>query len=198
MSRRPSRSTSTVSSRSAYIPQPEALILPGVPVGEHAPEILHDIVHPHEQTERTLVDQDGSLHLDLEDEEHDKEVTAWKTLPWWKRPSPYWLVFGTPLASIGAAAVIAPRVEMYTILACRVHAPEYEPNSIHPVQPHSTLSMNTMGTEDWFTLDVPSIAHEPAQPVSLYIPASPSPSMQLVPDRNQCASDPVVQAAVAQ
>ncbi|OJA15918.1 hypothetical protein AZE42_11216 [Rhizopogon vesiculosus] len=60
------------------------------------------------------------------------------------------------------------------------------------------LSMDTTGTEDWFTLDVPSVAHESAQPVSLYIPASPSPLKQLVPDRNQCASDPVVQAAVAQ
>src|SRR5882757_2632875 len=91
MSRRPSRSTSTVSSRSAYIPRHEGLILPGVPVGEQATEILHDIVHPHEQTEHTLVDQHESFHLNPEDEEHDEEVTAWKALPWWKRPSPYWL-----------------------------------------------------------------------------------------------------------
>jgi hypothetical protein len=48
------------------------------------------MVHPGEQTELTLVDQDESLHLDLEDEEHDEEVTSWKALPWWKRPSPYW------------------------------------------------------------------------------------------------------------
>ncbi|OJA15920.1 hypothetical protein AZE42_11218 [Rhizopogon vesiculosus] len=198
MSRRPSRNTSIVSSRSAYMPQPEGLILPSVPVGEQAPEILYDIVHPHEQTEHTLVDQDGSFHLDIEDEEHDAEVTAWKALPWWKRPSPYWLILGTPLASIGVAAVIAPRVEMFTILACRVHAPEYEPNNIYPVQSHSVLSMNTTGTEGWFTLDVPSVTYESPQPMSMYIPVSPSPLKQLVPDRNQCASDPVVQAAVAQ
>ncbi|OAX37210.1 MFS general substrate transporter [Rhizopogon vinicolor AM-OR11-026] len=198
MSQRPSRNTSTVSSRSAHIPQPKGLILPGVPVGEQAPEILHDIVHPHEQTEHTLGDQDGSSHLDLEDKEHDEEVAKWKALPWWKRPSPYWLIFGSPLSSIGAAAVVAPRVEMYTILACRVYAPEYEPNNIYLVQPLSMLSMNTTGNEDWFTPDVPSIAHESAQPVSLYIPASPSPSKQNSPDRNKCASDPVVQATVAQ
>ncbi|OJA18418.1 hypothetical protein AZE42_06990 [Rhizopogon vesiculosus] len=179
MSQRPSRNTS----------QPEGLILPGVPVAEQAPEILH---------EHTLGDQDGSSHLDLEDKEHDEEVTTWKALPWWKRPSPYWLIFGSPLSSIGAAAVVAPRVEMYTILACRARAPEYEQNNIHLVQPLSMLSMNTTGTKDWFTLDVPNIAHESAQPVSVYIPASPSPSKQNSPDRNKCASDPVVQATVAQ
>ncbi|OJA18416.1 hypothetical protein AZE42_06992 [Rhizopogon vesiculosus] len=99
---------------------------------------------------------------------------------------------------MGSAAIIAPQVEIYTLLACRVHVPEYEPNNIHLVQPLSMLSMNTTGTEDWFTLDMPSVAHESARPVSLYIPANLGPSGRLFPDRNQCASDPVVQAAVAQ
>jgi hypothetical protein len=105
--------------------------------------------------------------------------------------SPTRLIFGTPIASIGFSAVIAARVEMYTMLACRVHAPKYEPIGMNLIQPHS-VSMNTTGTS---TLDIPSIAHESVQPVTVYIPA---PSEQHVPDRNQCASDPVVQAAVAQ
>ncbi|KAG1782638.1 major facilitator superfamily domain-containing protein [Suillus placidus] len=179
MSRRSSRNTSVVSSRGGYIPQSEGLILPSGPVDEHT---LHDLVHPHQQPERTLVGQDGSFQLDREDEEHDEEVTAWKALPWWKRPSPYWLVFATPLASMGFSAVIGPRVEMYTVLACRVHAPElqYEPNDMrHLAQPHSmALSMNTART--------------------LHDGLNTGPQQSHVPDRDRCASDPVVQAAVAQ
>ncbi|KAG0699659.1 major facilitator superfamily domain-containing protein [Suillus ampliporus] len=198
MSRRPSRNTSVVSSRNAYIPQPEGSILPG---GEQATEILHDIVHP--QSERTLVDQDGSSQLDREDEEHDEEVTAWKALPWWKRPSPYWLVFGTPLVSIGFSAVIAPRVEIYTVLACRVHAPELEYVSndvLHLAQPHSMLSMNTARTLHGFNLDGPSALSASAQPVSLYVPENTGPQQEHIEHifaRDRCASDPVVQAAVA-
>lgn len=109
------------------------------------------------------------------------------------------LIFGTPLSSLGFSALVAPRVEMYTVLACRVHAPEYEPHDLHLVQPQSMLTMNATWTQDGFTLDVPIAAHGSVQPVSLYIPASPSPSKQHISesDRNQCASDPVVQAAVA-
>ncbi|KAG2349744.1 hypothetical protein BDR05DRAFT_250683 [Suillus weaverae] len=197
MSRGSSRNTSVVSSRGAYIPQSEGLVLPSGPVDEHT---LHDLVHP---PERTLVCQDGSSQLDREDEEHDEEVTAWKALPWWKRPSPYWLVFATPVASIGFSALIGPRVEMYTVLACRVHVPElqYEPNDmLHLAQPHSmSLSMNTARTlHDGLNLDDSSSAFVSAQPVSLYIPADTGPQQSHVPDRDQCASDPVVQAAVAQ
>jgi hypothetical protein len=85
-----------------YIPQSEGLLLPGGPVGEQAAETLHEMVHPDERTERTLIDidEDGSFHIDLEDEEHDKEVTAWKALPWWKRPSPYWLGGVSPVSKM--------------------------------------------------------------------------------------------------
>ena len=108
------------------------------------------------------------------------------------------MIIGTPIASIGFSAVIAPRVEMYTVLVCRVHAPEYGPSDIHLVQPHSMLSVNTTGAQDEFTLEVSSVAQGSIQPLYLYVPPSPSPSRQHVPDRNQCTSDPVVQADVAQ
>ncbi|KAG1756634.1 major facilitator superfamily domain-containing protein [Suillus paluster] len=200
MSRRPSRNTSVVSSRSAYIPQPEELVLPGGSVGEQATEIPHGMAHPPPQSERILVDQGGSFQLDREDEAHDEEVTAWKVLPWWKRPSPYWLVFGMPVASLGFSATIAPRVEMYTNLACRVHAPElqYGPNDMLDLaQPLSTLSMNTAMILHGFNLDGPSAASVSTQSASLYVPANTGPQQEHVPDRNQCASDPVVQATVA-
>jgi hypothetical protein len=111
------------------------------------------------------------------------------------------LVFATPLASIGFSAIIGPRVEMYTVLACRVHAPElqYEPNGmLHLAQPHSLLSLNTARTlHDGLSPDDPSTPLVSAQPVSLYVPADTGPQQSYAPDRDQCASDPVVQAAVA-
>lgn len=74
--------------------------MPGGPAGVQAAEILHEMVHPDEPTERTLVDEDGPFHIGLEDDEHDKEVTSWKALPWWKRPSPYWLGRVSPASKI--------------------------------------------------------------------------------------------------
>lgn len=178
--------------RGVNIPQSEGLTLLSDPVDEHS--------------ESTLVDQDGSFQPDREDEEHDEEVTAWKVMPWWKRPSPYWLIFSTPVASLGFSAIIGPRVEMYTALACRVHAPglelQYEPNGmLHLAQPHSMLSVDTAKTlYDGLNLDDLSAPVVSAQSVSVYVPASADTGSQQspVPDRDQCASDPVVQAAVAQ
>ncbi|KAF9039311.1 major facilitator superfamily domain-containing protein [Panaeolus papilionaceus] len=40
-------------------------------------------------------------------------------LPWWRRPSPWWLLVTAPLLTIAYSATIAPRVEIYTIAACR-------------------------------------------------------------------------------
>ncbi|KAF9039314.1 MFS general substrate transporter [Panaeolus papilionaceus] len=40
-------------------------------------------------------------------------------LHWWKRPSQWWMLALVPLASIAASATIAPRIEVYTYLACR-------------------------------------------------------------------------------
>ncbi|KAG2111685.1 major facilitator superfamily domain-containing protein [Suillus discolor] len=199
MSRRPSRNTSGILSepRGVNIPQSERLILPSEPVDEH-------ILHSHQQSERTFVDQDGSFPLDREDEEHDEEVTAWKVMPWWKRPSPYWLIFSTPVASLGFSAIIGPRVEMYTALACRVHAPglelQYEPNGmLHLAQPHSVLSVDTAKTlYDGLNLNDLSAPVVSAQSVSVYVPADTGSQQSPVPDRDQCASDPVVQATVAQ
>lgn len=201
MSRRSPRNASVVSSRGGYIHQSERLILPSGQVDEHT---LHDPLHQQQQSEHTFVDQDGLFDLDREDEEHDEEVTAWKVLPWWKRPSPYWLIFVTPLSSIGFSAVIGPRVEMYTVLACRVHAPglelQYETNGmLHLAQPYSMSSMNTTRTPHAsLNLDDSSALNVSAQPASLYIPADTGLQQSHVPDRDQCASDPVVQAAVAQ
>lgn len=52
-----------------------------------------DLSHPNHEQSPLL----GSvqIHLPLsgeEEEDHVREVSSWKKLPWWKRPSPYWSV----------------------------------------------------------------------------------------------------------
>jgi hypothetical protein len=60
--------------------------------------------------------------------------------PWWRRPSPWWFVIlvlflifyslflrllaVVPFTSMAASAKIAPRLEIYTALACSVHKPD--------------------------------------------------------------------------
>lgn len=83
--------------------------------------------------------QDGTLGPEnaplmdsgLQDDEvgsHPEDTASRKRCPWWKRPSPYWIVFCAPISSIGYSAAFAPRVEVYTLLACRVHKPVYFPH----------------------------------------------------------------------
>ncbi|KAL0570808.1 hypothetical protein V5O48_011144 [Marasmius crinis-equi] len=78
-------------------------------------EYLHEFVHHHHETEETLVDEQ-----ELVDEEEERR----KTLPWWRRPSPWWLMGMMPFSAMAMAATIAPKVEIYTMLACRVHKPD--------------------------------------------------------------------------
>lgn len=109
------------------------------------------------------------------------------------------------MASLGFSAIIGPRVEMYTALACRVHAPglelQYEPNGmLHLAQPHAVLFVDTTKTlyDGLNLLDDLTAPVVSAQSVSVYVPTDTGSQQSSVPDRDQCASDPVVQAAVAQ
>lgn len=53
-------------------------------------------------------------------------------LPWYKRPSPVWLLVGTFMAAIATSITIAPRIELYIRLACQEIRPDYESISIKP------------------------------------------------------------------
>lgn len=80
----PSTSRPTTPTGPPYIGQPEELIVPDGPVSGQAAELLHEFVHPHhpaQATETTLVGEEGSEEEDLK---------RWASLPWWKRPSPWW------------------------------------------------------------------------------------------------------------
>ncbi|KAI6164540.1 MFS general substrate transporter [Pisolithus thermaeus] len=70
----------------------------------------------------------GSGPQDDQVDSHPQEMASRKRRPWWKRPSPYWIIFFAPISSIGYSAAFAPRVEVYTLLVCHVHKPGYFSN----------------------------------------------------------------------
>ncbi|KAI6097669.1 major facilitator superfamily domain-containing protein [Pisolithus croceorrhizus] len=88
--------------------------------GGHAVEDMQDRAHGPENA--PLI---GSGQQDDEVDSHSQEMAPRKRRPWWKRPSPYWIIFFAPISSIGYSAAFAPRVEVYTLLVCHVHKPGY-------------------------------------------------------------------------
>lgn len=96
-----------------------------------------------------------------------------KRLPWWRRPSPLWILVAFPFSTMAFSATMAPKVEIFTQLACRAHKPE--------------LFGNIFG-------DNPQIIFSPI------VKTAPSVDLSFTTTLgkpNACASDPIVQAAVA-
>ncbi|KAG9318823.1 major facilitator superfamily domain-containing protein [Chiua virens] len=172
---------------------------------------VEDSLHPdehsspnHERSTLLDVERDYSSLTEVEDEEHAVEVASWKSLPWWKRPSPYWLIFGIPLGSIGYSATLAPKVSLYTDLVCRVHRPEYVINE------HAQGSLTSSGPLTHTITSITASAAPAPQvsdggtgndTVSIHFPTPSytawSDYIQSGLDEQKCASDPVVQAVVA-
>ncbi|KAF5369159.1 hypothetical protein D9615_009966 [Tricholomella constricta] len=162
-----------------YVPQPESLILPDGAVGDEAAELLEDLVHPNHED----LDADADYRLRKESHKH---------LPWWKTPSPWWLLVIVPFTAIAMSATIAPRIEIYTLLACSVHKPDilrqtlptlggsFDIPGISPIMP-PMLPENGKYSQDFSVprLGVQNDTEVPKRPGGI------------------CASDPVVQAAVA-
>ncbi|KAJ7510054.1 major facilitator superfamily domain-containing protein [Mycena galericulata] len=176
-----SRSRSRVSSRLGHGPSISYAqsALPDGPVDEETVELLGELVHPHHEQHETLVGDDG--------DEGDSQNSERQHLPWWRRPSPWWLMVATPFSTIAMSATLAPKVEIYTLLACSVHKPEIFKNmqtyvpSIFP-RPLDAFYVNT------------------TFPPSFDIATSNSASLVISMDEpipSPCAADPVVQAAVA-
>ncbi|KAF8163650.1 major facilitator superfamily domain-containing protein [Crassisporium funariophilum] len=192
----------TSSSPGPYVPQPESLILPDGAVGEEATELLQEFVHPHHYgPEETLVDSDSSTES-IDDEIHDKT----HNLPWWKRPSPWWLLGIMPFTSIAMAVTIAPRIEIYTMIACSVHKPDIFRQNFPGLElgTQGFSANRSSGVDKFRYFAEPGQAYNsPLEPlyfqdtVTLAGPWSKN-DEDIPPNRrNLCASDPVVQAAVA-
>lgn len=119
--------------------------------------------------------------------------------------SSYRVLFGIPFGAIGYAALLAPKVAMYTTLACRVHRPELIMNN-HSL-PHSFTFPLTHNLAAINAADIPILNASDDSKTALdtvFVPlpdstyTSSSDYSQRGPDSEQkCASDPVVQAAVA-
>lgn len=106
------------------------------------------------------------------------------------------LIAAIPFSAIAMAATMAPRIEIYTILACSVHRPEYTRN--HHLA--KELNLPYLGNNEFFTPG-PTLGvlagHENIQQ-SINISFSQGQIHQSsTEDEQDCASDPVVQAAVA-
>ncbi|KAF6763813.1 major facilitator superfamily domain-containing protein [Ephemerocybe angulata] len=45
-------------------------------------------------------------------------------VPWWKKQSPWWAMAVLPLCTMAVGIIVAPRIEVYTSLACLAHRPD--------------------------------------------------------------------------
>jgi hypothetical protein len=108
-----------------------------------------------------------------------------------------------PFTSIAMSATIAPRIEIYTMLACSVHKPDVFRHNFPgiDIDLHSTIH-ETSGL-DFRASGLATSSH--IHVVDAYFPgiypfldSSPGNGSTPLPRKgNLCASDPVVQAAVA-
>jgi len=87
-----------------------------------------------------------------------------------------------PLTSIATSATLAPRVEVYTILACAVHKPDILGQNFPEIAPGRRIDFR----------DFHARTHK-LHPLLDYRSLSEADS----PNQNLCATDPVVQAATA-
>ncbi|GLB34640.1 putative major facilitator superfamily protein [Lyophyllum shimeji] len=134
----------------------------------------------------------------LEQQEHDvvsdrRDNSLTKR---WKKPSPWILLCLVPFVAMVPSGTIAPRIEVYTLLACHVHKPDMYP------QTSLTLGTSINVFETLSTASPPVLRNEYA-PFQWELSLSSSPiflsqnGTRVAEKPGSCASDPVVQAAVA-
>ncbi|KZP19309.1 MFS general substrate transporter, partial [Athelia psychrophila] len=193
---RQTRSSSVVSV--PYIPDADVLILPKENVGAAATELLQDLIHTHPRNDTVICDEPA-----MPEGEEGREHAATAKLPWWKRPSPYWLMVVVPFTTSAVGMAAAPRVEIYTVLACNIYRPEYGK--------HLKLPKNMGHPYEDYVDDVSSILPLPpialeTTPMDLVVSPALKDTIYFAPPvegwvvpggLDECASDPKVQAAVA-
>ncbi|KAH6895043.1 major facilitator superfamily domain-containing protein [Coprinopsis sp. MPI-PUGE-AT-0042] len=159
---RPGQSRTPSSVSQPHITQVNASLLPEGPVDQEAAQLLEEFVGTHEH----------HLPESADTNDTDSEDNDWKALPWWKRPSPLWMLCLIPFSAMAQGATLAPKVELYTMLACRAVKPDIFDEGIFDPTIPTALSLLSSSTPSILKLET----------------LSPS----------SCASDPTVQAAVAQ
>ncbi|KAH6918262.1 major facilitator superfamily domain-containing protein [Coprinopsis sp. MPI-PUGE-AT-0042] len=159
---RPGQSRTPSSASQPYITQANASLLPEGPVDQEAAQLLEEFVGTREH----------HLPESADTNDADSEDNDWKALPWWKRPSPLWMLCLIPFSAMAQGATLAPKVELYTMLACRAVKPDIFDEGIF----------------------------DPTIPTALSLLSSLTPSISKMEtlSPSSCASDPTVQAAVAQ
>ena len=197
-----------------YLPQIDSLILPHGAVDQETAELLQDFVHP--------INEEAAINEEATSEDIGDEHAARANLPWWKRPSPFWwvcrvliiplhllimndyrLIIALPFTSITLSLTLAPRIEIYTILACSAYKPEYTMHldlskqlGLPYVEHNISKPLPDFGT----SLFIPTTVASERESTRIYFTSSPDESNYNESDdrrSDRCASDPAVQAAVA-
>lgn len=105
------------------------------------------------------------------------------------------ILCAVPFSAVAKSATVAPKVEVYTMLACRVHKPDI----FHSMAGHDAVLMpNLLRSEHAYSAipwasNMVSQSNSSSQASTLFVQVEKR-------DRkpaNPCAADPVVQAAVA-
>ncbi|KAF7985122.1 hypothetical protein HWV62_9037 [Athelia sp. TMB] len=133
-------------------------------------DLLPELSHPHHSAEHVAADVQA-------------ERDARAKLPWWKRPSLFWLYLALPFTAISTGATLAPRIEIYRNLACSVHRPEYS-------QISTTLSfIPDNSANSSLSLDFDAAANDADNYAFVTFAEDDR--------RSRCAKDPEVSAATA-
>ncbi|KAF9053900.1 MFS general substrate transporter [Hymenopellis radicata] len=169
----------------ANSPFPTDIVFSEGVVSEETAELLHEFVHPHHQAEDTLIDQESDSGDEVEG-----EIQARSRLPWWKRPSPMWVLALMPFSSMAFSMTMAPRVEVYTQLACAVLNPDVFHDQAAGVL---TYNVDHANADLHFSTHESTSYHNETLDFALNIAQDDGKT----PGRPSCASDPAVQAAVA-
>ncbi|EKM55220.1 uncharacterized protein PHACADRAFT_143280 [Phanerochaete carnosa HHB-10118-sp] len=118
----PRRSRASPKALLAYLSgRGESSSLPDDPIGEEAVELSYEFVHPRHQDPADIPADAGEREADDSDTASLEEM---KGLPWYKRPNPWWLLALVPFAAVARGAEMAPRIGIYTQLACAAYKPE--------------------------------------------------------------------------
>jgi hypothetical protein len=175
---------------------PEDIVPPGK-VASEAPVSIDSAQRLGSPTTRLNDKSRGQSHIreviwdgESSDAESNNSATSYSLRPWYRRPSPWWIIPAMALSALISTMTTAPRTEIYIRLICAELKPK------HLLHPSSVLSVNGTASTP---MDIASSFHEESAifPRDLY-PVLDAPTHIKVPRPSaKCASDPEIGALVA-